>query len=194
MPRSRQTSGPTALPRNRPGCEASPEPVVLTLRWRVGSQMLTREAVARTRGAPAGWLLGRAILVTSGCGFPLTQAVIARFGRAGAIVAEGVAVGLLVRDCALVRRGAPRRLRPFPAALLRLELGAAALASVAGLAAISRPHQGLDRTPAGVLEALRRGAVGLLFGLHTYRFWIYLQPDHGLRTTPADDGLALEPR
>jgi hypothetical protein len=129
----------------------------------------------------AGWLLGRAVLVTSGCGFALTQAVIARFGRGGAIVAEGVAVGLLVRDGALVGLGAPRRLRPFPAALLWLELGAAALAFVAGLAAIIRPRQRLDRTPAGVVEALRRGSVGLLFGLHTYRFWIYLQPDHGLR-------------
>jgi hypothetical protein len=156
--------------------------------------MSTGKAVARKRQAAAGWLLGRAILVTSGLGFPLTQAVIARFGRAGAIVAEGVAAGLLVRDCALVARGAPGRLRPFPATLLWLELGAAGLASIAGLAAIRRPRQRLDRTPAGVLEALRRGSVGLLFGLHTYRFWIYLQPDHGLRTTPADDGRAEEPR
>lgn len=136
----------------------------------------------------AGWLLGRAVLVMSGFGFPLTQAVIARFGRAGALVAEGVAVGLFVRDSALVGLGAPRRLRPFPAALLWLELGAAALASVAGFAAISRPRQRLDRTPAGVIEALRRGSVGFLFGLHTYRFWIYLQPDHGLRAGPATEG------
>ena len=146
--------------------------------------MLTnrRGAVPPARQAALGWLLGRAILVVSGCGFPLTQAVIARYERAGAVVAEGVAVGLLVRDCALVGRGAPRRLRPFPAGLLWLELGAAGLASVAGLAAIRRPCQGLDQTPAGAIEALRRGSVGLLFGLHTYRFWIYLQPDHGLRT------------
>ena len=156
--------------------------------------MLTNqdEAVAPTRQAAAGWLLGQAILVTSGCGFPLTQAVIARFGRAGAILAEGVAVGLLVRDCALVGRGAPRRLMPFPAALLWLELGAAGLASIAGLAAIRRPHQGIHRTPSGVIEALRRGAVGLLFGLHTYRFWIYLQPDHGLRTAAAKERQAEE--
>lgn len=64
-----------------------------------------------TKRDRAGWLLGRAILVASGCGFPLTQAVIARFGRVGAIAAESVAVGLLVRDSALVASGAPRRLR-----------------------------------------------------------------------------------
>ena len=80
--------------------------------------------------------LGVLILVLSGLGFPLTQLVIARFGRRGAIVADGVSAGLLVRDVALVRLGAPRRLRPVPAALLWLELGAAAVASVVGLGAV----------------------------------------------------------
>ncbi len=136
--------------------------------------MLTtqKEAAAPGRQTARGWLLGRAVLVISGCGFALTQAVIARFGRGGAIVTESVAVGLLVRDCALIGLRAPRRLRRVPAALLWLELGAAALASVIGLAAIRRPRQLLDATPAGLIEALRRGAVGLLFGLHTHRFWI----------------------
>ena len=152
------------------------------------------EANAPVRRPAARWLLGRAMLVTSGLGFPLTQAVIACFGRGGAVAAEGVAVGLLVRDCAMVAGGAPRRLRPFPAALLWLELGAAGLASIAGLAAIRRPRQSLDRTPAGMVEALRRGAVGLLFGLHTYRYWIYLQPDHGRRITPAGEVRGEEPR
>lgn len=152
------------------------------------------EVVAPGGQAAAGWLLGRAILVTSGCGFPLTQAVIARFGRAGAVVAEGVVVGLLVRDCALVAGGTPSRLRPFPAALLWLELAAAGLASVAGLAAIRRPRQRFDRTPAGAMEAIRRGAVGLLFGLHTYRFWIYLQPDRGRRISPSADSRVEETR
>jgi hypothetical protein len=40
---------------------------------------------------PALPALGRLVLVVSGMGFPLTQAVIARFGRRGAAVAEGVA-------------------------------------------------------------------------------------------------------
>ena len=52
---------------------------------------------------PTTTVLGGLVLVLSGLGFPLTQAVIARFGRRGALVAEGVAVGLLVRDAALVR-------------------------------------------------------------------------------------------
>jgi hypothetical protein len=133
-------------------------------------------------------VLGGIVLVVSGLGFPLTQAVIARFGRRGALVAEGVAVGLLVRDAALVRAGLPARLQPLPRRLLWLELGAAALATPAGLAAIARPIQGVEPTAAGALEALRRFAVGLLFGLHTSRFRIYLGPDRGLRE--ADGGPA----
>ncbi len=189
------TSDPTALARNRPGCEATAK-LVDNKAMEVGYQIMVDcdEAMTPVRQATARWLLGRAVLLTSGLGFPLTQAVIARFGRGGAVAAEGVAVGLLVRDCAMVAGGAPRRLRPFPAALLLLELGAAGLASIAGLAAIRRPRQSLDRTSAGMIEALRRGAVGLLFGLHTYRFWIYLQPDHGRRITSADEVRREKPR
>jgi len=36
----------------------------------------------------------------------------------------------------------------------------------------------------GRMETARRAAVGILFGLHTMRFRIYLEPDHGLK--PAD--------
>jgi hypothetical protein len=60
------------------------------------------------------------------------------------------------------------------------------------MAAISRPRQRLDGTSAGIIETLRRGAVGLLFGLHTYRFWIYLQPDQGRRIAPANQGRGKE--
>lgn len=126
------------------------------------------------------------MLLLSGMGFPLTQALIARGGRRGAVVAEGVAVGLLVRDAALVRSGLPARLQPLPRRLLWLELGAAALATLAGLAAIARPTQGVEPTAAGALEALRRFAVGLLFGLHTYRFRIYLGRDRGIRAAIGD--------
>jgi hypothetical protein len=135
---------------------------------------------------PTTTVLGGLVLVLSGLGFPMTQAVIARFGRRGALVAEGVAVGLFVRDVALVRKGLPARLQPLPSRLLWLELGAAALSTLAGIAAVNRPSQRVQPTAAGGLEALRRFAVGLLFGLHTYRFWIYLGRDHGLRT--ATDG------
>jgi len=140
---------------------------------------------------PTTTVLGGLVLVLSGLGFPLTQAVIARFGRRGALVAEGVAVGLLVRDAALVRKGLLARLQPLSRLLLWLELGAAALSTLAGLAAVARPSQGVRPTAPGALEALRRFAVGLLFGLHTYRFWIYLGPDHGLRTT--GDGARVQP-
>ena len=132
--------------------------------------------------------LGALILVLSGLGFPLTQLVIARFGKRGAVVAEGVSAGLLVRDIALVRLGAPRRLRPVPSFLLWCELAAAGVASVAGLAAVISPRIRPSRSPLGVLEAVRQVAVGALFGLHTYRFWIYLQPDRGLRETAAGSG------
>lgn len=126
--------------------------------------------------------LGAPVLLASGLGFPLTQLAIARGGRSGAAVAEAVAAGLLVRDAAMVATGAPSRLRRWPATLLWLELGAAAAATVAGLAAVRDPRQAMDATRIGMAEATRRGAVGLLFGLHTYRFWIWLQPDRGLRS------------
>ncbi len=143
---------------------------------------------------PGPYVLGRIVLFVSGLGFPLTQAVIARGGRRGAVVAEGVAVGLLVRDVAVVRTGLSDRLQPLPRRLLRLELGAAALAALAGLAAIARPAQGVEPSRAGALEAARRFAVGLLFGLHTYRFRIYLGPDRGLRVPDGDPAGSRSPQ
>ena len=144
------------------------------------------------RGPAMPPALGALILVLSGLGFPLTQLVIARFGRRGAIVADGVSAGLLVRDVALVRLGAPRRLRPVPAVLLWLEL-AAAVASVVGLGAVVSPRRAPTRSLTGLTEAIRQASVGVLFGLHTYRFWIYLQPDRGLRaTSEGRDDLPLE--
>jgi glyoxylase-like metal-dependent hydrolase (beta-lactamase superfamily II) len=132
-------------------------------------------------------MAGAAFLGLSGLGYPLTQAAIAGFGRRGAVLAEGVAAGLLARDAALVRSGAPARLQPVPRALLWLELGAAAAATALGAAAVVRPGQRVDRTPAGVLEGLRRLGVGLLFGLHTWRFRIYLSPGSGRLDPMADE-------
>jgi hypothetical protein len=135
------------------------------------------------REPPMPPALGALILVASGLGFPLTQFVIVRFGRRGAIVAEGVSAGLLVRDVTLVKLGAPRRLSRMPSLLLWFELAAAAIASVAGLGAVSSPRISPTRSPAGIVEGIRQAAVGVLFGVHTYRFWIYLRPDRGLRET-----------
>ena len=136
---------------------------------------------------------GRIILAASGAGFPLTQAVIRRFGRPGALLAEGVTAGLLVRDLALIAKGARGRLERGPATLLCLETGAAAAATALGIGAL-RPG-GLQaaqtrtwKVPA--TELARRLAVGTLFGLHTTRFQIYLAPGSGLRARPADIGPA----
>jgi len=127
--------------------------------------------------------LGRAILGLSAVGFPLTQVAIVRFGRRGAIAVELVTAGLLIRDLVLVARGTPRRLRPGPAVLLGLETVAAGAAAALGLPAV-RDRSALDQAQARRatgLEIVRRAAVGSLFGLHTARFRIYLQPDRGLR-------------
>lgn len=139
-------------------------------------------ADARQRRAVGA--LGRVVLVLSGLGFPPTQAAIARGGRRGAIAVEGIAVGLLIRDAALVRMGTPALLGRIPRGLLWLEVGAAAAAACLGPVAIARPWQRIDSTPAGALEAGTQFAMGLLFGVHTYRYSIYLAPGHGLRAAP----------
>ncbi len=141
---------------------------------------------------PSG--LGRVTLVLSGLGFPLTQAAIARFGRRGAIVVEGVCAGFLIRDAALIALGTPRRLRRGPAALLWLEALVAAAASVASMAPILSPaalRHAVEPRPATTSEAVRRISVGALFGLHTWRFRIYLGQDRGRRPVP--ELAAIEP-
>jgi hypothetical protein len=123
------------------------------------------------------------VLGLSGLGFPLTQLAVRRLGRPGAAVVEAVSVGLLARDAAMIASGAPRRLRRGPAALLWLEAAAAVIASVLGLpllVGVGARRRALEDRPSGA-EALRRLALGALFGLHTVRFRIYLQPDRGLR-------------
>ncbi len=154
----------------------------MTTTDRTGTSRI-RQAVdqARSVGVLRLGVLGPLVLVISGFGFPLTQLVIARFGRRGAAAAEAVSAGLLARDVMLVSTGVPRRLRWAPAALLWLEVGAAAMSTLAGLGALRRPGQSLNRTPAGIVEALRRACVGVMFGTHTYRYWMWLQPDRGLK-------------
>ncbi len=128
---------------------------------------------------------GSLMLSLSGMGFPLTQLAIARLGRRGAFIVEGVAVGLLARDATMIASGVPRRLQPLPGLLLRLELVAAAAAALLGL----RPAFGrTEVATAGWrttdrLEVARRVAVGALFGLHSWRYRIYLTPGHGRRAT-----------
>jgi hypothetical protein len=139
------------------------------------------ESEAATR-ADAGRIVGRAVLVVSALGFPLTQAVIRRFGRRGAIVTEMVCSGLLARDVLVIASGAPGRLRAGPATLLWLEAASAASAVALGAGVTRVARANMTGSPApDRRELLRRGAVGSLFGLHTVRFRIYLSPGQGRR-------------
>ena len=129
-----------------------------------------------------GW--GRVALVASALGHPLSELVLRRGGRTGAVVAEVVCGGLVIRDVALIRSGTPGRLRRLPASLLWLEAAAAAAAAGSiGWTAVrpGQPRGGAARAGLGTAQAIRGSALGLLFGLHTVRFWIYLQPDQGRR-------------
>ena len=125
---------------------------------------------------------GRAVLVVSALGYPLTQLAIRRLGQRGALVVEVACTGLLARDAAMLAAGAPRRLRRGPARLLRLEAMAAAASVMTGLRLVLVKDAWGEATRQPTQpELVRRGAVCALFGLHTLRFWIYLQPDKGRR-------------
>ena len=126
------------------------------------------------------------MLGVSACGYPLTQLVVRRWGMRGVAVAEAVCAGLAVRDAAMVAAGVPGRLRLVPAALLRLELAAATVASLAGLGAlvsVRSPIQG-SAARVGAADVVRRVATATLFAVHTVRFGIYLRPDQGRRVGP----------
>ena len=107
----------------------------------------------------------RAVLVVSGLGFPLTQLVIRRFGRPGAVVVEVVCGGLLVRDAVLIATGVPGLLRRGPATLLWMEVAAGVAAVLTGLRplgnadALHRAQQGRpdlrDGAPGGGRDAVR---------------------------------------
>lgn len=130
--------------------------------------------------------VGSVVLGLSACGYPLTQLVVRRWGVRGAAVAEAVCAGLAARDAAMVAAGVPGRLRPVPAALLRLELATATVATLAGLGVLMgarSPGQG-SPARAGASDAVRRAATAALFAVHTVRFGIYLRPDQGRRALP----------
>ena len=129
-----------------------------------------------TRPRSSG-LAGKAVLGLSAAGFPLIELTIRHLGTRGAVAAECVTGGLLVRDVAMIAGGTPDRLRRGPALLLWTEAIVAAVGTVAGLLTVV--DRG-GRTGRGGV-AVRRTAGALLFGLHTIRFWIYLSPDQGRR-------------
>ncbi len=124
--------------------------------------------------------LGKIVLGLSAAGYPLTELAVRRLGRRGAVITEVTCCGLAVRDAAMVVAGVPTRLRRGPAILLWMELTAAVAAGGLGLkSAIDDESYKCARADPGPAEMARRFAVGALFGLHTARFWIYLQPDQG---------------
>ncbi len=125
---------------------------------------------------------GHAVLALSALGYPLTQLAIRSLGRRGALLVEAACGGLLARDMAMLASGAPRRLRRGPGLLLWCEAVVATAAVLLGVGLLVDQDRATGR-PLQVKrsEVLRRGAVCLLFGLHTVRFWVYLQPDRGRR-------------
>jgi len=48
-------------------------------------------------------------------------------------------------------------------------------------------HRAADQKPPDRFEVARRTAIGALFGLHTWRFRIYLQPDSGRKHRDPQD-------
>jgi len=142
--------------------------------------------------------IGLPLLALSGLGFPLSQFAIARLGRQGALLVAGITTALLARDAYVAASGTPARLAPVPKALLYAELAVAACASALGLRALR--DQGISeatsRTP-GAGEMLRRAALGTLFGLHTWRFAIYLglaEPSPRRASPRSCDGPGRDPR
>jgi hypothetical protein len=123
---------------------------------------------------------GAVLLGLSACGYPLTQLAVRRWGVRGVAVAESVCAGLAVRDASMVASGVPGRLRPVPAALLRLELAAGVLAVLAGLPLLLNMRRTSQQPPAWAGMAWR-AATATLFAVHTVRFGIYLRPDQGRR-------------
>jgi hypothetical protein len=90
----------------------------------------------------------------------------------------------------MVAGGVLGRLRPVPAALLRLELAAGVVAALAGLPLLRNPRSAGQAAPggAGRVGIVWRAAVATLFAVHTIRFGIYLRPDQGRRRAQPDVG------
>ena len=109
------------------------------------------------------------VAVASGLGFPITQALVARFGRAGAAATEGIAGALLARDLYLFTRRGRDAAGAVPTVLLGFELGAAAAATIAGLPVLVRPERARFKGLPDAAETFRRVAVGTMFGLHSWR-------------------------
>jgi hypothetical protein len=132
--------------------------------------------------------IGAAVLGLSACGYPLMQFAVRRWGVRG-----GGRGGMCMRwpgypRCLHDRRRCPGGVRAVPAALLRLELAAGMVASLAGLGPLPGARSADWTTPATARAAdrARRAAVATLSAIHTVRFAIYLRPEQGRRATGQD--------
>jgi hypothetical protein len=150
---------------------------LLAARWKHAGVL----AVCLPKGDEMKRVVGVIVLGLSACGYPLTQFVVRRWGARGAAVAESVCVGLAIRDASMVAGGVPGRLRTIPAVLLRLELAAGVVASLAGVRPLLGMRPGGRAASPGASDAVWRAAVAALFALHTIRFGIYLCPGQGRR-------------
>jgi len=112
-----------------------------------------------------------------------------RFGRRGGLAVLGGVTVLLSRDAAMVRGGAPARLRVVPRVLLYLELASAGIATLLGVAALQGPGARARPSRPGQLTATgaANGASALTFLVHAARQAIYLTPSKGLREPPGRD-------
>jgi len=108
-------------------------------------------------------------------------------------MAESVCAGLAIRDASMMASGLPGRLRPVPAALLRLELALGVVAVLAGLPLMLSVRRAGQAPPARAdsVNNVWRAAVATLFAVHTIRFGIYLRPDQGRRQAQPEVSLAL---
>ena len=101
----------------------------------------------------------------SGVGFPLTQLVIRRYGKPGAVAVEVLCGALLVRVATMIAAGTPDRLRRGPAVLLWLEAASAGAAVLTGLRPLvnaDATHRAGGQRPPDRLEVARRTAIGAL--------------------------------
>jgi hypothetical protein len=128
--------------------------------------------------------LGWGLFALSAAAIVLMGGALPRFGRPGRLL-QTMATGiLLARALFFVASGVPRRLRAVPRLLAFVELGADAVATLAGGVAVARHTGSPAPSEEHRTDAVLHVAAVAAFALHTVRLAIYLSPGRGLR----DDG------
>jgi hypothetical protein len=127
----------------------------------------------------------RALLLLSLVGPLLAHHALAKLGRWGVLLVEGVCLLLMGRVIQLIAHGAPGRLRKLPRTLIYAELAADSLAVSASFLGwvqpeFGAPEQGLSPRRA-LMRRLSTPLLALMFLVHSVRFAIYLSPDSGRR-------------